>query len=81
MAAVALVQGNTENSKIPNPSLTGATWLISPQIRRKLEFSGIIHYNNSTVGLCAARSAVWVHSHAAFFVIVISEVFNINVFQ
>lgn len=39
-----------------------ATSVFSTQIRRKLEFSNIIHCNNSTVGLCA--SAVWVYSHA-----------------
>ena len=54
MAAAFLVRENTENRKIPNPSLTGITSVFSPQIRRKLEFSDIIHYNNSTVGLCAA---------------------------
>lgn len=61
-----MVQRDAGNRKIPNPSLTGITSIFSPQIRRKLEFSGIIHYNNSTVGLCATRSAVWVYSHAAF---------------
>lgn len=66
MAVITVVRKNCENRKIPNPSLTGATRVFSLQMRRKLEFSGIIHYNNSTVGLCAARSAVWVYSHAAF---------------
>ena len=58
------MQRNAEDRKIPNASLTGATSVFSTQIRRKLEFFDIIHYNNSTVGLCAARSAVWVYSHA-----------------
>jgi hypothetical protein len=58
---------STEKRKIPNPSLTGITSVFSAQIRRKLEFSDIIHYNNSTVGLCAAKAAVWVYSHAVFF--------------
>lgn len=66
MAAITAVQKNCENRKIPNPSLTGITSVFSAQIRRKLEFSDIIHYNNSTVGLCAAKAAVWVYSHAAF---------------
>ena len=66
MAVSSLLQKSAENRKIPNPSLTGITSVFSPQIRWKLEFSGIIHYNNSTVGLCVARSAVWVYSHAAF---------------
>ena len=66
MAVAPLVWRNAENRKIPNPSLTGITSVFSAQIRRKLEFSDIIHYNNSTVGLCAAKAAVWVYSHAAF---------------
>lgn len=81
MAALSLERKNAENRKIPNPSLTGVTSVFSAQIRRKLEFSDIIHYNNSTVGLCAAKAAVWVYSHAVFFVIVISEVSHINAFQ
>lgn len=60
-----MVRKNAENRKIPNPSLTGEARVFSPQIRRKLEFSIIIPYNNSTVGLCAAKVAVWVYSHAA----------------
>ncbi len=66
MAVAPLVPRNVEGRKIPNPSLTGATSVFSTQIRRKLEFFDIIHYNNSTVGLCAAKAAVWVYSHAAF---------------
>ena len=66
MAALSLERKNAENGKIPNPSLTGITSVFSPQIRRKLEFSSIIPYNNSTVGLCATKAAVWVCSHAAF---------------
>jgi len=66
MAVLVTVQKNAEISKSPNPSLTGITSVFSAQIRRKLEFSDIIHYNNSTVGLCAAKAAVWVYSHAAF---------------
>lgn len=66
MAALSLERKNAEKRKIPNPSLTGVTSVFSPQKRRKLEFSGVIHYNNSTVGLCAAKAAVWVYSHAAF---------------
>ncbi len=67
MAVAPLVWRNAENHKIPNPSLTGITSVFSAQIRRKLEFSDIIHYNNSTVGLCAAKAAVWVYSRAVFF--------------
>ena len=66
MAVASSVQSNAEDHKIPNASLTGITSVFSAQIRRKLEFSDIIHYNNSTVGLCAAKAAVWVYSHAAF---------------
>lgn len=36
-------------------------------MRRKLEFSSIILYNNFTVGLCATKAAVWVYFHAVFF--------------
>ena len=66
MTGAASVRKNAENRKIPNPSLTGVTRVFSPQIRRKLEFSSIIPYNNSTVGLCATKAAVWVYSHAAY---------------
>ena len=61
-----MVRRNAENRKIPNPSLTGITSVFSAQIRRKLEFSDIIHYNNSTVGLCATKATVWEYSHAVF---------------
>ena len=67
MAVAASVRRNAEDRKIPNASLTGATSVFSAQIRRKLEFSDIIHYNNSTVGLCAAKAAVWVYSRAVFY--------------
>ena len=66
MAAITAVQKNCENRKIPNPSLIGIAQVFSPQIRRKLEFSSIIPYNDSTVSLCATKAAVWVYSHAAF---------------
>lgn len=66
MAAITAVQKNCENRKIPNPSLIGIAQVFSPQIRRKLEFSSIIPYNDSTVSLCATKVAVWVYSHAAF---------------
>ena len=59
---------NCENRKIPNPSLIGIAQVFSPQIRRKLEFSSIIPYNDSTVSLCATKAAVWVYSHAAFLI-------------
>ena len=65
MAVATSVRKNAKNPKIPNLSLTGITSVFSAQIRRKLEFSDIIHYNNSTVGLCAAKAAVRVYSHAA----------------
>ena len=58
MTVLSLLRKNTKNDKIPNPSLTGATRVFSPQIRRKLEFSSIIPYNISTVGLCATKAAV-----------------------
>ena len=74
MAVSSLVQKSAENRKIPNPSLTGITSVFSPQIRRKLEFFSVIPYNDSTVGLCAAKAAVWVYSHAAF---LISNTFKI----
>ena len=45
MAVLVTVQRNAKISKIPTPSLTGATWVFSSQIRRKLEFSSIISYN------------------------------------
>ena len=45
MAAITAVQKNCENRKIPNPSLTGATRVFSPQIRWKLEFNGVTPYN------------------------------------
>ena len=48
MAAITAVQKNCENRKIPNPSLIGIAQVFSPQIRRKLEFSSIIPYNDST---------------------------------
>jgi hypothetical protein len=66
MAVITAVQKNCENRKIPNPSLIGIAQVFSPQIRRKLEFSSIIPYNDSTVSLCATKAAVWVYSHAAF---------------
>lgn len=46
---------NAEKRKIPNPSLTGVTSVFSPQKRRKLEFSGVIHYNNSTEAFVPPR--------------------------
>ena len=73
MAAITAVQKNCENRKIPNPSLIGIAQVFSPQIRRKLEFSSIIPYNDSTVSLCATKAAVWVYSHAAFFLFHTSE--------
>ena len=81
MAIITAVQKNYENRQIPNPSLIGIAQVFSPQIRRKLEFSSIIPYNDSTVSLCATKAAVRVYSRAVFFVIVISEVSHINAFQ
>ena len=68
MAIITAVQKNYENRQIPNPSLIGIAQVFSPQIRRKLEFSSIIPYNDSTVSLCATKAAVWVYSHAAFLI-------------
>ena len=68
MAVITAVQKNCENRKIPNPSLIGIAQVFSPQIRRKLEFSSIIPYNDSTVSLCATKAAVWVYSHAALLI-------------
>ena len=69
MAIITAVQKNYENRQIPNPSLIGIAQVFSPQIRRKLEFSSIIPYNDSTVSLCATKAAVWVYSHAAFLIV------------
>ena len=55
MAVAPLVLRNAEDRKIPNPSLTGVTSVFSPQKRRKLEFSGVIHYNNSTEAFVPPR--------------------------
>lgn len=55
MAALSLERKNAEKRKIPNPSLTGVTSVFSPQKRRKLEFSGVIHYNNSTEAFVPPR--------------------------
>ena len=55
MAVAPLVPRNVEGRKIPNPSLTGATSVFSTQIRRKLEFFDIIHYNNSTEAFVPPR--------------------------
>ena len=55
MAVAPLVPRNIEGRKIPNPSLTGATSVFSTQIRRKLEFFDIIHYNNSTEAFVPPR--------------------------
>ena len=55
IAVLSSVQQNAEISKIPNPSLTGITFVFSPQIRRKLEFSDIIHYNNFTEAFAPPR--------------------------
>lgn len=68
MAVAASVRRNAEDRKIPNASLIGIAQVFSPQIRRKLEFSSIIPYNDSTVSLCATKAAVWVYSHAAFLI-------------
>lgn len=55
MAALSLERKNAEKRKIPNPSLTGITSVFSTQIRRKLEFSDIIHYNNFTEAFAPPR--------------------------
>ena len=66
MAVITAVQKNCENRKIPNPSLTGVTAVISSSIRQILVFSIILLYNDFTVSLWATKVAVWVYSHAAF---------------
>ena len=45
MTVLSLLRKNTKNDKIPNPSLTGATRVFSPQPRRKLEFFPFSAYN------------------------------------
>ena len=48
---------NRRNRQIPNPSLIGtaAVFFILLRIRQVLEFSSLIHYNNSTVSLWPPR--------------------------
>lgn len=55
MAVASSVQSNAEDHKTPNSSLTGITSVFSTQIRRKLEFSDIIHYNNLTAAFAPPR--------------------------
>ena len=59
-------EDSRRNRQIPNPSLIGVTAVFSLWIRQILEFSSLIHYNSSTVILCATKVAVWVYSYAAF---------------
>ena len=65
-SGVSMSEDSRRNRQIPNPSLIGVTAVFSLWIRQILEFSSLIHYNSSTVSLCATKAAVWVYSHAAF---------------
>ena len=64
----SMSEDSCRNRQIPNPSLIGVTAVFSLWIRQILEFSSLIHYNSSTVSLCATKAAVWVYSHAAYFI-------------
>ena len=53
--------------KIPNPSPNGSIFNIF--VRRCdniLNFFGVMHYNISTVSLCATKATVWEYSYAVF---------------